>query len=83
MNDYETTVDTICGGGSGKVTHINPRSPTITNAQYQQLFEASKPTASRDLSDLTTKKLVSKVGTTGKGTSYVLIERKGLTKGSK
>jgi len=51
--------------------------------QYQQLFGASKPTASRDLTDLTTKRLVSKVGTTGKGTSYVLIERKGLTKDSK
>ncbi len=58
-------------------------SKTITNAQYQQLFEASKPTASRDLTYLTTKKLVSKVGTTGKGTSYVLVELKGLTKGSK
>jgi ATP-dependent DNA helicase RecG len=52
---------------------------TITSAQYQQLFGASKPTASRDLTDLTAKKLVSKVGTTGKGTSYVLVERKGLT----
>jgi hypothetical protein len=29
MNDYEATVDTICGGGSGKVTHINPRSPSF------------------------------------------------------
>ncbi len=50
---------------------------TITNAQYQELFEASKPTASRDLAELAKQKLVEKVGTTGKGTSYVLLERKG------
>lgn len=49
---------------------------TITNAQYQELFEASKPTASRDMADLVKQKLVSKIGITGKGTSYVLAERK-------
>lgn len=55
---------------------------TITNAQYQQLFAASKPTASRDLTEMAKLMLISKVGTTGKGTSYVLVERKGLAKGS-
>jgi predicted HTH transcriptional regulator len=54
---------------------INKR---MSNAQYQQLFEASKATASRDLTDMTKKGLVARTGTTGKGTSYVLAERKGL-----
>lgn len=52
---------------------------TITSAQYQELSGASKPTASRDLSELVTKQIIAKVGTTGKGTSYHLRERKGLT----
>lgn len=55
---------------------------TITSAQYQELTGASKPTASRDLSELVAKQIVAKLGTTGKGTSYHLLERKGLTKGS-
>jgi ATP-dependent DNA helicase RecG len=54
-------------------------SKTLTNAQYQELFGLSKATASRDLSDLVTKKVIAKVGTTGKGTSYVLLEPKRLT----
>ncbi|MBX9693194.1 MAG: putative DNA binding domain-containing protein [Cyanobacteria bacterium] len=52
---------------------------TITNTEYQQLFSASKPTASRDLSELVKHKLIAKQGTTGKGTAYVLEDRKGLT----
>lgn len=51
---------------------------TITNTEYQDLFEASKPTASRDLSQLAKLNLLNKVGTTGKGTGYVLVDRKGL-----
>lgn len=45
---------------------------TITNAEYQELFNASKPTATRDLTDLVEKGLISKEGTRGKGTSYRL-----------
>jgi hypothetical protein len=54
----------------------------LTNKLYQQSFDVSKPTASRDLEDLVRKGVLERVGTTGKGTSYVL-SRKGLTKGSK
>ena len=44
----------------------------------------SKPTASRELKELADKKLIAKLGKTGKGTVYVISERahKGLTKGS-
>jgi len=49
---------------------------------YQKAFGVSKPTASRDLEDMLRKGILKKIGTTGKGTYYVL-NRKGLTKGSK
>ena len=49
---------------------------------YQKAFGVSKPTASRDLEDMLRKGILEKIGTTGKGTYYVL-NRKGLTKGSK
>ena len=45
---------------------------SITNDKYQELTEVSKRTASRDLQALQEKFLVRKLGTTGKGTSYVL-----------
>jgi ATP-dependent DNA helicase RecG len=54
----------------------------LTNKDYQQNFGVSKPTASRDLDDLLRKGILEKIGTTGKGTYYIL-DRKGLTKGSK
>ena len=54
----------------------------LSNKEYQQQFGVSKPTASRDLDDLLQKGIVEKIGTTGKGTYYIL-GRKGLTKGSK
>jgi len=54
----------------------------LSNAAYQARFEVSKPTATRDLEALVRKGVLEKVGTTGKGTRYVL-QRKGLTKGSK
>jgi ATP-dependent DNA helicase RecG len=44
----------------------------ITNQQYQHLFNVSKRTASNDLQLLLEKNLVSKVGSTGKGTHYIL-----------
>lgn len=54
----------------------------LSNLDYQKTFSVSKPTASRDLEDMVRKGLLKKIGTTGKGTYYVL-DRKGLTKGSK
>jgi predicted HTH transcriptional regulator len=59
--------------------HIEGR---IGNMEYQRLFSASKPTASRELEQLRSMGVLAKVGTTGKGTHYVLAG-KGLTKGSK
>jgi ATP-dependent DNA helicase RecG len=53
----------------------------ITNKEYQEAFTVSKPTASRDLESLRRMKVLAKVGSTGKGTYYVL-SRRGLTKGS-
>jgi ATP-dependent DNA helicase RecG len=44
----------------------------ITNKEYQKLTAASKRTATRELSQLAEKNLIEKVGTTGKGTGYVL-----------
>jgi predicted HTH transcriptional regulator len=54
----------------------------IGNKDYQEMFGVSKPTASRDLDDLVRKGVLQKVGTTGKGTHYVLA-RKGFINGSK
>jgi ATP-dependent DNA helicase RecG len=45
---------------------------SITNARYQELFEVSKRTVSNDLQLLIKNGLINKVGTTGKGTFYVL-----------
>jgi len=54
----------------------------IANKSYQEKFGVTKPTASRHLEALTGKGVLRRIGTTGKGTYYVL-SRKGLTKGSK
>jgi predicted HTH transcriptional regulator len=57
-------------------------SGRLNNLDYQKAFGVSKPTASRDLEEMVRKTVLEKVGTTGKGTYYILA-RKGLTKGSK
>ena len=54
----------------------------LGNLEYQKAFGVSKPTASRDLEDMVKKGVLEKIGTTGKGTYYIL-DRNGLTKGSK
>jgi ATP-dependent DNA helicase RecG len=54
----------------------------IGNKEYQEGFGVSKPTASRHLDLLVGKGVLTKIGTTGKGTYYV-ISRQRLTKGSK
>ena len=55
----------------------------MTNIKYQELMDVSKRTATRDLQLLQDRSLVQKVGTTGKGTSYILQRpiSKGATKG--
>ena len=53
----------------------------IGNQEYQATYGVSKATASRHLETLAGKGVVRRVGTTGKGTHYVLTG-KGLTKGS-
>ena len=44
----------------------------ITNKQYQGLFNVSKRTVSYDLQLLLDKNLILKIGSTGKGTYYIL-----------
>jgi predicted HTH transcriptional regulator len=51
----------------------------ITNTEYQAAFQVAKRTAHRDLAELAEKGLVEKVGSTGKGTYYVLAQ--GAAKG--
>ena len=51
----------------------------IGNTEYQTLLDVAKRTAHRDLMDLVEKGILTKFGTTGKGTTYML--RKGAIKG--
>jgi len=53
----------------------------ITNSQYQTATGASRATASRELEALLSAGLLEKVGTTGKGTHYVLAGKR-ITKAS-
>ena len=46
---------------------------TITNSKYQELTQASKPTATRDLQDLIAKKILQNTGSKGPGAQYILI----------
>jgi ATP-dependent DNA helicase RecG len=64
-----------------KAVMIAKEGGRLDNMEYQKLFNVSKPTASRDLDELTEKGVLAKSGTTGKGTHYALIH-KGLIKGS-
>ncbi len=54
----------------------------INNADYQRLTGAIKKTASRDLEDLKRKRILEKIGKTGRGTYYVPAP-KGDRKGTK
>jgi ATP-dependent DNA helicase RecG len=53
-------------------------SGRVANREYQELNAVSKRTASTELNDLVRRGIVDRVGSTGKGTDYVL---KGATKG--
>lgn len=44
----------------------------ITNKEYQELNGVIKKAASRDLGVLTDKRILGKVGSTGKGTYYIM-----------
>ncbi len=44
----------------------------ITNKEYQEISKISERTATRDLFDLVSKKIFVQVGSTGKGTNYIL-----------
>ena len=45
----------------------------ITNREYQEISKISERTATRDLLDLVVKKIFVQVGSTGKGTNYILM----------
>ncbi|MBU3896765.1 MAG: hypothetical protein KJ697_02420 [Nanoarchaeota archaeon] len=46
----------------------------IINKKYQELFNISRQTASRELSNLAQKGMFRQVGVTGKGTFYTLVQ---------
>lgn len=54
----------------------------ISNSEYQRLAKSIKKTATRDLDDLVVKGVLVRIGTTGRGTHYVLA-RKGDANGTK
>lgn len=54
----------------------------ISNQVYRDAFDVSKPTATRHLDSFVKKGILQRIGSTGKGTYYIL-KKKGLTKGSK
>lgn len=54
----------------------------ISNSEYQRLAKAIKKTATRDLDDLVAKGVLARIGTTGRGTHYVLA-RQGDKNGTK
>jgi len=45
----------------------------ITNKEYKELFKVSKATATRELGELVSQKVLFKKGVTGRGTFYVLL----------
>ena len=50
----------------------------ITNREFQDINLVSKRTATRDLDDLFRKEILEQLGTTGKGTEYILKGVKGV-----
>jgi predicted HTH transcriptional regulator len=63
------------------IIHLKART-RIANSEYQALVRVARATATRDLEGLLIKGILEKVGTTGKGTYYVLAKKR-LTKASK
>jgi len=48
----------------------------ITNKKYQEKFKTSERTATRNLNDLVIKDIFERIGTTGKGVTYILRRHK-------
>lgn len=63
------------------IIHVKART-RIANSEYQAIVRVARATATRDLDGLLIKGVLEKVGTTGKGTYYVLAKKR-LTKASK
>ncbi len=56
-----------------KAVLIVKEKAKITNSEYQELFDVSKATATRDLTELVENfALLDKIGQTGVGTAYIL-----------
>ena len=55
----------------------------ITNKEYQKVSNISERTATRDLSSLVSKGIFKQIGTTGKGTEYILRRQKGAKDATK
>jgi ATP-dependent DNA helicase RecG len=56
-----------------KAVLIVKEKEKITNSEYQELFDVSKATATRDLTELVENfALLDKIGQTGVGTAYIL-----------
>ncbi len=55
----------------------------ITNQEYQVICETSNRTATRDLTELVSLKIFQQIGTTGKGTKYILRRHKGAKDATK
>jgi len=49
------------------------KTGSISNAEYQRLAKVSKPTATRDLTDLVKRKILKSSGTAGAGAYYTII----------
>ena len=58
------------------VTYVKDKGK-INNKEYQELINTTKKTASRDMMDLVVKGILEQIGTTGKGTYYILRGQRG------
>ncbi|MCF6158692.1 MAG: transcriptional regulator [wastewater metagenome] len=58
------------------VTYVKDKGK-ISNKEYQELVNTTKKTASRDMTDLVEKEILEQIGTTGKGTYYILRGQRG------
>ena len=47
----------------------------IKNAEYQEINNLGKTVAAEELQELTNKGILQKIGTTGRSTKYILIDK--------
>jgi ATP-dependent DNA helicase RecG len=57
------------------VNHLKTHG-RITNSEYQTLVGVSRATATRDIEELLAKRILEKVGTTGRGAHYLLAKKR-------